>query len=359
MKKLRLFILICMVFGISLALIYQRSASAVEPIKLVYSSFCLENCVQEEVDKWYMAEVEKRTKGRVKFTKHFGGELTKGLETLPAVRTGAVDLSNPPPGYFPDELPLAGVMNVVRIPRDWKTCLDGGYRIYWQEGKISKSLEEEGKKQNIKYLYQHPMDYFFLTKKPVHRLADLKGMKMRSTGLFEPKHLATWDVLSVNVLPAEWYEALSRGTIDGISICADMATDYKLQEVAKWGSFHGGAILARPLVINLNTWNKLPPEVRKVMEDLRQEVHRVQWKAYPKKMEEVNGILKASGVQMFGVDSKEQEEVWNAWIKVSIDAWLPLMQKKGLGTEANLLINRWLELSTGKGLEVWQKQFPK
>lgn len=76
-----------------------------KPIKLVYSSLILEDTVQAQVDKWIMTEIEKRTDGRVKFEKHFAGALTGGMETLPALRSGAVDICNPPPAYFPEELP--------------------------------------------------------------------------------------------------------------------------------------------------------------------------------------------------------------------------------------------------------------
>lgn len=329
-------------------------ADAKKPIKIVYSSFCLENCVQEHVDRWFVDQVEKRTNGQVKFEMHYGGELTKGLETLPMVRSGAVGISNPPPGYFPDELPLAGMFNVIRIPKGWKTCLDAGYKMFWSEGEISEILQKEGKKQNIKYLYQHPMEYLFITKPMIRNLADLKGIKMRSTGLYEPKHLATWGAISVNVLPAEWYEAISRGTIAGISIPWDMAADYKLQEVVKCASFKGGAILARPITINLNLWKKLPTDVKGVMEEIREEVHQKQVEYYPKKVQEVEKIFRDAGVEFVNMDPKEQGEVFDAWVKVAIDVWLPNVKKKGFEKEGRMILDRWLTLTTGRGLKTWE-----
>ena len=350
--------LLCVVFVLFLALfLFYGTTLAASPTKLVYSSFCLESCVQEQIDKWFMSEVEKRTKGQVKFEAHFGGELTKGLETLPMVRSGAVSVCNPPPGYFPDELPLAGMFNVIRIPSDWKVCLDAGYKMFWGEGEVSKILEAEARKQNFVYLYQHPMEYKFITKPAVRTLADLKGIKMRSTGLYEPKHLATWGGISVNVLPAEWYEAISRGTIDGISIPWDMAADYKLQEVVKYASFAGGAILARPVTINARKWEALPDDVKKVIEDLREEVHQKQIEMYPAKLREVEKLFKDAGVKFVDVPKDEQAEVFDTWIKVAIDVWLPNVTKKGLAKEGRLILDRWLSLTTGKGLADWEAKY--
>jgi len=353
MDKKRI-IIISGILIISLTLVFQKSVQAADPkpITLVYSSFLLENLC--ETDKWFMAEVEKRTNGRVTFKKHFGGSLTASMETLPALRSGAVDICNPPPGYFPEELPLAGMMNVTRIPADIKTVSNAGYRVYWSEKEVSKVLEEEAKKQNIKYLFLHPSEQVFFTRVPVQRLSDFKGLKLRSTGLYEPKQVSKWGAIAVNVLPAEWYEALSRGTIDGIAVPIEMASDYKLHEVAKWVSFSSGCIVSRPFAINLDTWNKLPSEVRRLMEGMRGEFKKYDEDAYFKYIEKVMQTYRAAGCKFVKVDPKEQEEVRDAWIEVTIDVWLPFAKKRGVDKEANLLLNRWLELTTGKGLESWK-----
>ena len=358
MKRV-LFMILCFVFGFSVTLLQPTHllAASKKPIKLVYSAMLSETAPQEAMDKWYMQEVEKRTKGQVKFTMHFGGAVTKGPETLPAVRKGAVDFSNPPPGYFPDELPIAGLLNVVRLSRDWKSCLDNVYKLQWEDKETSKILEEEGAKQNIKYLTQHPLVYKFITKPKVSRLADLKGLKMRSTGLYEPKHLSRFGAISVNVLPPEWYEAIARGTVDGMSAAWSIAAVFKLQEVTKYVSFHGGATCGRPMVVNLDTWNKLPSEVRAVMEELREESHKRWYEVFPKVLEGVDSQFKAQGVEFLQVDPKEQEELWDEWIRVSIDIWLPNVAKKGAEREAKVVLNRWLELNTGKGLDFWQRKF--
>jgi len=362
MKKL-LFFGISLVFVISLALVCQKSAIAADPqpIKLVYSSFFSERAMQEQVDKWFMAEVEKRTNGRVKFTMYFAGEVTKSMESLPHLRTGAVDIANPAPGFFPDELPLAGLTNATRIGRDFLKTLDAGYKFHLYDKEVTKYLDEEARKQNFKWLYVHAVpNYLLLTKKPVYKLSDLKGLRVRTFGVYEPKHYARFGAISANILPAEWYEALARGTVDGIPMSCDLTLDFKLQEVAKYMSFDDGTLVVRPFLINLDTWNKkLTPEVRKLMEGMREEVYQYQRKFFSKMRDEAYTAIKEAGVKFIQVDPKEQEEISNDWIKVTIDEWLPGLEKKGYKNEAPLLLNRWLELNTGKGLDFWKKHFSK
>jgi|GEM_PF-2823241 len=361
MRKL-LSVIVFAVVGISVMVILINTvaeAQSQKTIKLIYSSMILESTVQVQVDKWIMTELEKRSNGRVKFDKHYGGSLTSAMESLPALRSGAVDISNPPPAYYPEELPLGNMLCATRIPRDIKTLMDAQYKLLFHSGEVSKLLQEEAKRQNFIYLYPHNINYIYLTKPPVRRLSDLKGLKFRSTGLYEPKQKAKWGAISINVLPAEWYEALSRGSIDGISIPDSMAPVYKLHEVAKYVSFRDGCILATPFLINLNTWNKLPSDIRNMMEEMREEVRKYDLELSLKEEKRLTDIFRSAGCQIVEVDPKEQEEVWNSWIEVTLDVWLPIMDKKGLGKEGRLVLNRWMELSTGNGLEFWQKKISK
>ena len=65
------------------------------------------NSDQTARSKWFLNKVTERTGGSIQFEMHWAGELTLGSETLPAVRDGSVDLSNPPSGFFSGDVPLA------------------------------------------------------------------------------------------------------------------------------------------------------------------------------------------------------------------------------------------------------------
>ncbi|MCK4792861.1 MAG: TRAP transporter substrate-binding protein DctP [Desulfobacteraceae bacterium] len=334
-------------------------AAGGEPINLIYSSFIHEKCPQEQVDIWYMKELEKRTKGKVKFKSYFSGSLTKGLETLPAVRSGAVHLSAIALGYHPAEFPYGGLFNIIHIPRQWKKAIDAGYELLWNSGAVSDMLHEEARKQNFKYLYCQPVWYRLLSKPRISSLADIKGLKMRTTGIYEPKHAALFDATPKNVLAGEWYEALSRGTIDCINVAWGMMADYKLHEIAKHLSFSDGAIVARLMGINIDTFEKLPPGVQDLMVGMREEVHHKTFEVYGKKLDEVDRIFKDAGGEYVKVDPKEQDRYSDSWIEVTLHHWLPNMEALGKKKEATLILDRWLELTTGKGYNFWNKKYPR
>ncbi|HUT72409.1 MAG TPA: TRAP transporter substrate-binding protein DctP [Desulfatiglandales bacterium] len=354
-------ILVFAVIGFSIVFLFSSFAMAAKqkPIKIVFSNYMAESFWACDVDKWFLTEVEKRTNGKVRFDRYFGSALTKGMETLPALRSGAVDMVTFAPGYFPDELPLAGLFNVIRIPRTIESVAKNGYQMYWKEHEISKAFEEEAKRQNFKYMYHYSTEFLHLTKKPFTHLSDFKGVKMRSVGLYEPRHLARWGALAVNVLVAEWYEALSRGTIDGIGIPRNNIVTYKLHEAAKNISFRDGCVLCLSTGINLDTWKKLPKDVRDVMEGMREEHLRYNVEYNHKTWNENIRVLEETGCKFADVDPKEQEILWNDWIRVAIDFWLPFVEKKGVGAKGEMVLNRWLQLNTAKGLEYWRQEFTK
>ena len=95
-----------MIFG------FARAAEAKE---LRMSSQWTDKTAGAQVDKWWAAEIEKRTKGAVKIKIFWEGVLGKAKENLGLIQQGAVDLAAMSPGYFPAELPFHAAPNSIPI----------------------------------------------------------------------------------------------------------------------------------------------------------------------------------------------------------------------------------------------------
>lgn len=229
---------------VSVILIATTSTTSVlaKPRTLLYSTPTLETFPQAEMVKWYFNEVTKRSGGLLKFKYAWAGSITKAMEVLPALTKGAIDLSDPSATFFAGELPLH-TLTAVHIPPSTTIAMDAATKLSFAGSAASKLLEEEAKKNNIKYLMWTPIDYELLTKNPIKSLADLKGLKIRSTGQFLPLQLQAFGAIPITMVTAEWYEGLSRGTIDGLPAVKAWAAGYKLYEVAKYVSFQWGSIV--------------------------------------------------------------------------------------------------------------------
>ena len=362
MKKIVNFCLLgsVLAFVLSLVTANQAAGQAFKPIKLKYSDFHIWGTPQTVMAKWYLEEVSKRSGGKVTFD-YFFATLTKDLETLPMMRSGAVDISDPPPVFFPSDLPLLSLMNACRIAREPKGAMESAYKMQWHSGEISNMLNAEMAKQNGKILIWFPMQYVYITKPKVERLSDLKGLKMRVVGIYEPKVVQKYGIVPVSGVPSEYYEMLSKGAMDVLVVIWDNVADYKLYEVSKYASFKGGAIVAQPMTINLKSWNRLPKEVQAVFEDegFRKEAFAYFMKVYDDRMEDTKKKMSAGGMTFSQVDSKEQENLYDEYIKMTCQIYPQEAAKVGAKEGGLKALDTWLKLNLGedKGLIYQDKRF--
>jgi TRAP-type C4-dicarboxylate transport system substrate-binding protein len=114
----------------------------------------------------------------------------------------------------------------------------------------------------------------FVTKdKPVRTLEDAKGMKLGQYGVWGTKEVANLGFTPVAVPPWEVYESLQKGLVDGSNMDVIFLTNFRVGEVVKY--WHPISFIFCPfwLAMNKDTWNKLPPDVQKVIMDATAKVH--------------------------------------------------------------------------------------
>jgi tripartite ATP-independent transporter DctP family solute receptor len=108
----------------------------------------------------------------------------------------------------------------------------------------------------------------FYTKKPVNRIDDLKGLRMRVPNI--PLYLEFAKQLGQSGQPmpfAEVPSALDQGTIDGgDSPFADIVA-LKMYEITPNITLSGHILVIHGLYINNDFYSKLPPEDRKIFDD--------------------------------------------------------------------------------------------
>ena len=118
-----------------------------------------------------LEELKKRSNGRITYTLYAGGALGKGPEHFDIVRKGMSDM-----GYFtatwtPGRFPLTDVLSMAAWVEGKDLATDIGNKVY------KKILKDEFK--DVKVLELNGCIQSFLwTTKPVHSLADLKGLKL-------------------------------------------------------------------------------------------------------------------------------------------------------------------------------------
>ena len=128
-------------------------------------------------------------------------------------------------------------------------------RIHW------KYLQQVGEYKGVKLLgvFTHGPGQMFNTKRPINKVEDLAGMKIRTGGGIA-EEMARALGASAFVKPApESYELLSSGVADGTFFPLESIISFKLGSVIKYATLFPGGFYSSSFgfFMNEDKWNKL------------------------------------------------------------------------------------------------------
>ena len=253
------FLVICV--GVGFLAIGSLKAEAA-PIKLTFSIFFPPTHGQAKAAMDFAKEVEKRTDGKVQITSFPAGTLTKARVCYDGVVKGISDMGNSCFAYTRGRFP---VMAAVDLPMGYPN----GTVATRVANEFAKSVNPK-ELQDVKVLYVHAHGPGLLhTKKPVRTLEDLKGMKIRATGL-SAKVVEALGGVPVAMGQGGTYEALKKGVVEGTMSPMEVLKGWKQGEVIKYTTecYSVGYTTAMFIVMNKAKWNALPADVKKVIDDL-------------------------------------------------------------------------------------------
>ena len=264
---------ICLIIGVLVAFTGQ-SVQAADVIQLRYACYQPTSSQLYKCQQWWGDELEKRSGGKVKVKLFPGEQLAKAKQMLETISSGGTDIGGVSPSYTPAKLALHTIDFVpmlapVRADQQM-LILNGDLRNH---PAIIKELDD----LNVVNLFTLCLPgYSVISLNKVATPADFKGLKIRATGMLAPffKEMGAVPVFT----PApEAMMAMSRGVVDAVAGCGDYwHKAYKLDDVGKYltrdVSF-GGATL--DILMNKKSYEKLSPEVKKIIDDLRQEMAKV------------------------------------------------------------------------------------
>jgi len=217
---------------------------------------------------WLKDQVERRTNGRVKVQIYWGGSLAGWPESLPALQTGLADVAHIPVTYFPSEMPLGMLGEMVGLSTDLWVQQKAVVELYNEDPYVRAEQEKLG----LKPLYTHDsglMHYGF-REEGIKTFADMKGKIVRTYGgsLFEAEKGI--GMKSVFMGYGDIYEAMARRTIDGTGFTYIVSDGFKHWEVVKSVVEVGaGYSLGPAREMRLSVWNKLPPDIQDVLTKLQ------------------------------------------------------------------------------------------
>ncbi len=335
------FLTICGLVVCTVVFCGNAKAAKDDVITLSYSIFFPPTHAQGIAGENWAREIEKRTAGRVKINVYAGGTLAKAPATYTAVTGGIADIGMSCFAYTRGRFP---VMEAVDLPLgypDGKTATMAANEFY------KKMQPAELDDVKVMYLHAHGPGLLH-TKKPVKTIADMKGLKVRSTG-FSAKVVTALGGVPVAMPQPATYEALQKGVVDGTFAPIETLKGWKQGEVVKYTTNCRdiGYTTAMFVVMNKQKWAQLPADIQKVFTEVSQEWIRVQGETWDKADQEGLAFTRELGNEIIELDPK-QNALWVEAAQPVLDGYIEGMKKKNLPGEKAVLELQNLIKKSGK-----------
>ena len=314
-----IFVLLCAGFALTTAPVYGQA----KPIELTYSIFFPAPAPQTQVAMDWAKEIEKRAKGKVKITIFPGGTLTAADKCYDGVVKGISDIGMSCFAYTRGRFPLT---EVADLPLGIKSGLVATKMI---NAYYKKFNPKELKDVKVMYLHGHGPG-FLHTKTAVEKLEDLKGMKIRCTGL-AAKIVEKLGAVPVAMPMGDTYDSLKRGVVDGSMAPQESLKTWRWGEVVKfttesWGSAYSTGFF---VVMNKEKWNSLPKGVKLMIEQVNKEWIERQGKNWDDIDKAGREATLAAGNKIITL-SKEENMRWAEAVNPILDGYVKNMKEKGL-----------------------------
>lgn len=201
-------------------------------------------------------QVNALGKGKVQI-KYLGGpEVIPAPQQIDALKSGTVDIDWTSASYTTSLVPAASAMELSTLTSAQEKSMG-----------VDKLWDQIYAPANAKFLLRgdgSPDTHFFLyTNKPVHSLADLKGLQIRVS----PAYLAFVRALGaapVSITPSEVYTSLQRGVVNGYGWPGYGVHTNGWDQYTKYMIQPGFYQVDNEGLMNLQTWNSLPKDVQDI-----------------------------------------------------------------------------------------------
>lgn len=247
----------------------------------------------------FIEKVKKLSDGQIKIQYIGGPEALPPFEQVEAVRSGTVDISTNAGSYFSSIIPEGDALKLSELT-PWEERANGA------TGLITNILSKKG----IHYIgrYNTPgLTFNYYTIKKVEKLSDLNGLRMRISPLYKGFANAL-GLAPVQLAHSEIYTALERGMLDGIGASNIGMSQQGHQKFLKYVIEPGFYNNDQVIIMNLKSWEKLPEEARKIIDQAIQETEHESSEGFIQLAKKEREVILASGVQEVALSEAEKSE---------------------------------------------------
>jgi TRAP-type C4-dicarboxylate transport system substrate-binding protein len=264
---------------------------------------------------------------RIRWTEAYGGSLYKYGETLEAIEIGLTDMGWVGTLWELSKLPLQNVTFYAPFASDdFRTVVDIVNELHRTVPAMTGAWTE----QNVKFLGASALDtYHLMTNFPVRTVEDLRGRK-----ILAPGPSAAWlegtGAVAIDGSLTTYYQQIQTGVADGVITILTGAAPNRLHEVAPYITLVSiGSQVTGALAINLETWNRLPDDVRAVLQELGPEYSKAVADEIARRYEASIERMRNEGATVSELPLAEKEK-WLAAMPDIASRWIEATERRGV-----------------------------
>lgn len=248
--------------------------------------------------------VESRSKGEIKVDLYDSGKFGGGREIVEGLQSGMLQMGS---SSTPNLQPFSNAFLLFDMPFLFP---DYASTDKITDGPLGKKMAGALEKHNVLGLGYIEIGFrnIYNNKRPVEKLEDMQGLKIRSTA--SKAHIATLKALGASPTPVAWgevYTALQQKTVDGIDIDLNLAWFNNFHEVQNQMTIVNSIYSPHLVMINKPFYDKLSPEHKKIVDESFNEIKLYQRKLIRDNEKMIMDEYKKKGLKIVVLSAQERE----------------------------------------------------
>ena len=275
-------------------------------------------------------KVEEQTQGRVTVTLYFSQSLFQQEDTWVSLISGIGDIIFFSIGWEPERFPLNQILcqDPVQVASDIRGSQ------FWDElwNKIPEMRAEFDEVKVLSKWLPAPSALHF-TKKEVRVPGDMRGMEIIGSGPARIKLIEAAGAVPLAIVGPDWYMSLERGLGEGIVHYYHVLDAFGCTELLPYHTAVNVGHGALMVLMNLDTWNSLPPDIQEIIDDLGQWMTEALVAESTRAQERALSKCRELG-HAFYDPTPQERQLWLDAAMVATENWIEETEAKGLPARA-------------------------
>jgi len=212
----------------------------------------------------WVAELEAKSGGRITAEIAYGAVMGKPPEHYDLAATGVADAAYVGYAYTPGRFPMAEAFQLpIASGVSQEQLAVAMWRLY-EKGYFDQEFSDS---HPLYFSAVGPYELHMGKGKFVKTFADIKGKKLRASGALHTEAVERIGGVPVGMPAPEVYVSLDKGVVDGAFVPRDFIFSFRTEPVLSSVTEVGVCGFNFGVHMNLNVWNKLPDDLKAIIDE--------------------------------------------------------------------------------------------